>query len=89
MHCLLIYSAKNLKLTGRGSPFSLNLRGSAHFDRLTLLLLEGKDERFPDKPKCVFKINIGINSNRVTIRDNQGLCNHPDFETEAPIPDSL
>ena len=70
-------SSRNLSLVGQGSPFNMRISGDAFFEQLTMSVHKA-GYRYPS-PDCRFKLDFQIDSEKLFLDKNHGLCNRDDL----------
>ena len=68
--------SEKLLLEGQGSPLDLSLRGLAKLTELSIPQVRDLDS-FPERPSCLFDLNLQITMQQVTIPATQGRCFAP------------
>lgn len=75
--------SKKLVLRGTSNPFSMTLNGPATFEQLSLSAQKA-GYRYPS-PDCDFNIDFRINSKRLMLDQNMGLCYRDDLQPPTII----
>jgi len=67
-------TATDLNLKGTGYPFKMKVEGAAKFGEMRFPNFPSRENYQPKNPSCDYQIDFSINSEKMNILNNIGLC---------------